>query len=342
MPNSRCLTRLFSGVAWLATVAPIDHVVAQVPEPVLTRFTYVVISGQDTTWQYIVRSPAHFQTDMLVPKQGAALKIAAAADSVGLVRKLALDIWRYQPGDPGSKWTHAQSASYELGPDSVFGTARGAQGQQNQRYPAPPGSLIFQWGYVAFLEQIAARARSLGRSPVEIPVYFFGTAGSVLPATIRFRPGTDSAIINLGQEEFRLVLNKYNRIESGSARSQQILRVAPRTVFPADSTITQNLRCPEGALRQDLATIRTDPSVRPILSLYPVASHAQKFRVLRNDTDLAACKELLDLFPLQGVVPQLVELGDVYLLVVGPAGQRAAVGVVSHDLSVVHFTMTSH
>jgi hypothetical protein len=340
LPTSRSLTCLLSSVVSLAIALPINRVTAQVPEPVLTRFTYAVIIGQDTVWQYIVRSPAHFQTDVLLPKQGVSLKISAAADSAGLVRRMELDIWRFPPGEPRTKWTHTQHGSYELGRDSVVGIVRGVQGQQSQRYPAPAGSIIFQWAYIALLEQLTFRARALGVSTAEIPVYFFGTEGYVLPATVRFRPGTDSVAITLGQEEYRLVLNKYNRIESAIARTEEIRRVAPRRVFPADSTITQDLRCPEGALRKDLAAIRADSSVRQLLSLYPGAASAKKFRVLHNDADLAVCKELLDLFPPQGIVPQLVELGDVYMVVVVPPGQRAAVGIVSHDLSVAHFTWT--
>lgn len=340
MPTRGFLIFLLSGLAAIATAVPIRPVTAQVLEPVMTRFTYAVINGQDTIWQYVIRSPAHFQTDVVLPKQGATLKMAAAADSAGLVRTLGLDIWKFPPGEPKARWMHAQQATYELGRDSVIGSVRGAQGQQTQRYAAPAGSMIFQWEYVAFLEQLTFRARALGGSTANIPVYFFGTQGYVLPATVRFPTGTDSVVISLGEEEFRLVLNKYNRIESGSSRNQQIRRMPPRKVFPADSSITRDLRCPEGALRQDLAAIRADTSVGHVLSLYPGASRAQEFRVLRNDADLDVCKNLLDLFPPQGIAPQLVELGDVYMMIVGPIGQRAAVGMVSHDLSVVHFTWT--
>lgn len=342
MPTSRSLTCLLTSVVSLAIALPINHVAAQAPEPILTRFTYAVINGQDTTWQYIIRSPSHFQTDVVLPKQGATLKIAGATDSAALVRTLEFDIWRFPPGEPGAKWTHVQGATYEIDRDSVLGVVRGAQGQQSQRYPAPPGSLIFQWSYVALLEQLTFRARALGASTAEIPVYFLGTPGQVLPATVRFRLGTDSVIISLGKEEYRLVLDKYKRIESGSKGDQQIHHVAPRKILPADSTITHNLRCPEGELRKDLSAIRADASVRQLLSLYPGAARAQSFRVLRNDADLAVCKELLDLFPPQGIVPQLVELGGVYMVVVVPPGQRAAVGIVSHDLSVAHFTWTVH
>ncbi|MEO8579885.1 MAG: hypothetical protein ABI469_06525 [Gemmatimonadales bacterium] len=319
-----------------------NPLVAQlVPEPVMTRFTYAVVSGNDTSWQYVVRTPAHFQSDVVLGSQGAALQIAAATDHAGLVRRLELTVFRFPSGHPEAKWTSAQRAIYELGPDSVFGTVQAARGQQNQRYPAPAGSVIFQWSYVALLEQIVVRARELGVSMAEIPVYFFGTSGYVLPAKVRFQAGSDSVAVSLGQSEFTLVLDKFRRIQSGSARGQEIRHVAPRNVFPADSNITRELRCPDAELRPDLARIRDDPAVRQILDLYPGAGRVDKFRALRNETDLPVCKELLDMFPPQGLPPQLVDLGQVYLMVVGPTGQRAAVGLVSHDLSVAHFTLTS-
>jgi hypothetical protein len=342
LPTRRFSIFLFAAITAVATALPTRTVIAQVAEPILTRSSYSVISGQDTIWQYIIRSPGHFQTDVVLEKQGATLKMAATADDSGLVRKVGLDVWRFPPGESKGKLAHAQQARYELGRDSVIGNVDGARGHQTQAYPAPPGSMIFQWEYVAFLEQLAFRARALGGSTATIPVYFFGTQGYVLPATVRFPVGTDSVIISLGEEVFRLVLNKYKRIESGSSGKEKILRVAFHDFFPADTNITKDLRCPESALRQDLAAIRADTLVGRVLSLYPGAMRARDFRVLRNDADLAVCKNLLDLFPPQGIAPQLVELGDVYMMVVGPIGARAAVGIVSHDLSVVHFTMTAH
>ena len=319
------------------------HVLAAqvVPEPVMTRFTYELITGQDTSWQYVLRSPGHFQSDVLLSKQGAALQIAAVADTAGLVRRLELDLFRFTPDHPDQKWQRGQHGSYELGPDSVFGVVRNSQREENQRYPAPPGSVIFQWNHIALVEQLVVRARALNLSIAEIPVYFFGTAGFVLPAKVQFQNKSDSVFIDLGKDVFKLVLDKYGRIASGSAGSTRFQHVAPRRVFPADSNITRELRCPEGTLRPDIAQIRDDPSVSRILKLYPPASHSERFRLLRNDSDLTTCRELLDLFPPQGVTPQLVDLGEVYLVVIGIAGQRAGVGVVSHDLTVAHFTLTT-
>lgn len=330
-----CATAFASGLHWNALAAQV------VPEPVMTRFTYALITGHDTSWQYVLRSPGQFHSDVLLSQQGAAFQIAAVADSAGLVRRLELDIFRFAPGHPDQKWQLAQHGSYQLGPDSVFGVVRGAQREENQRFPAPAGSVIFQWNYIALLEQLVVRARALNLGTAEIPVYFFGTDGHVLPARVRIQNGSDSVIVELGNDEFKLVLDKYGRIASGSAGSRQFRHVAPRSVFPADSNITRELMCPEGTLRPDLAQIRDDPSVSRILKLYPTAWRAEKFRLLRNDSDLTTCKDLLDLFPPQGVTPQLVDLGEVYLVVVGLAGQRAGVGVVSHDLSVAHFTLTT-
>lgn len=339
MPKRQLVLRLICATA---LTGGFHALAAQVvSEPVMTRFTYAVITGQDTSWQYVLRSLAHFQSDVMLTKQGAALQIGAVADSGGLVRRIELDIFRFPPGRPDQKWQLAQHGTYELGPDSVFGIVRGAGREETQRFPAPAGSMIFQWNYVVLLEQLVVRARSLHGPTSEIPVFFFGTDGYVLPATVRFPNKSDSAVVNLGKSEFKLVLDKYGRIASGSAGSVKILRTAPRRVFPADSNITRELRCPEGTPRPDLAQIRDDPPVRHILELYRAASHAGKFRLLRNDSDLEACKELLDLFPPQGLTPQLVDLGEAYLVVVGSPGQRTAVGIVSHDLSVAHFTRTS-
>lgn len=333
--------RLLRSIIWLSIILPIGLIAAQVPQPIMTRFTYAAVSGQDTAWQYVIRSPGHFQTDLLIPKQGASVKIAAVADSGALVRLLDLDVWMFPAGATDAKWTHLQHGTYELAADSVLGIARGERGEQSQRFPAAPGSIIFQWNYVALLEQLVLRARTLGGSTAEVPAYFFGTAGFTLSATVRFPPGTDSAIVSLGQSEYRVLLDKYNRIESATSRNQEIRRVARRLVFQSDSTITQDLRCPEGALGNDLAAIRADVSVNRVLSLYPGARQARGFRALKNDSDLAACKEILDMFPPQGVVPQLLELGDVYLMVVRAPGQRARVGIISHDLSVTHVITTA-
>lgn len=333
--------RLLCSVIWVSIILPIGLFAAQIPQPVMTRFTYAAVTGQDTVWQYVIRSPGHFQTDVLIPKQGASVKIAAIADSAALVRLLDLDIWRFPPGATDARWTHLQHGTYELAPDSVVGVVHGGRGEESQRFPAAPGSIIFQWNYVALLEQLVLRARALGGATAEVPVYFFGTAGFTLRAMVRFPPGTDSAIVSLGQSEYRLLLDKYDRMESATSPNQEIRRVARRLVFPSDSTITQDLRCPEGALGNDLPAIRADVSVNRVLSLYPGARQARGFRALKNDSDLAACKEILDMFPPQGVVPQLLELGDVYLMVVRAPDKPARVGIISHDLSVAHVIRTA-
>jgi hypothetical protein len=307
----------------------------------MTRFTYAVTADKDTVWQYVVRSPVHFQSDIVIPKQGASVKLAAV-DSAGLVGKLQIDIWRFPPLEPGSAWQHAQHAEYQAARDSVFGVVRAAGREQSQRFATPAGAMIFQWSYVALLEQLAIRARKLGGANTTIPVYFFGTSGFVLPATVDQRPGEDSVSIKLGKEEYRLLLDKFGRILSGSSGTTTIQRVPRRTVFPMDSSITRDLRCPEIVPSTDIAALRSDPAVGRILSLYPGAGRAREFRVLRNETDLSSCRDILDLFPPQGGRPQLVQLGDVYLMVVPASGGRTAVGVVSQDLSIAHLAFARH
>lgn len=250
MPRARILFRPFVVPFLLSATAPRHDLAAQsAPEPTLTRYTYQVVSGQDTSWQYVIRSAAHFQNDVLEETMGAALRVGALADSAGLVRALVLDIWRFPPHEPQGYWTHLQQGTYELGADSVFGNVSGSRGQQSQRFASPPGAMIFQWGYIGFLEQLTMRARALGKSRAEIPVYFFGTPGSVSSATVRNPPGTDSAIINLGKEEFSLLLDKYHRIESGHSATQTILHVAQRRVFPPDTSVTAGIGCPNAPAR---------------------------------------------------------------------------------------------
>jgi hypothetical protein len=62
-------------------------------------------------------------------------------------------------------------------------------------------------------------------------------------------------------------------------------------------------------------SVLSDASVRRILTLYPIALSTQGTRQLRNETDLATCKELLDLFPAQEISP---------------------------EFSTAHFTLTTH
>ena len=201
------------------------------PAPILLRTTYISVTDADTVWQNIIRTPQSFESDVRIPGAGALVKIAAVLDSVALIRRLNVDVWR-GTGSPNP--SHSQSASFIITHDSVLGEVHDPTRTQPQRFPAPRAAMIVQGAYLAFLEQLLLRARALGAGEVSIPLYFFGTPGQTGVATVRFSEKSDSAIVVFAGHPIALRVDDWGRIVSGETGRTRISRVRFRQFFPDD------------------------------------------------------------------------------------------------------------
>jgi hypothetical protein len=303
-----------------------------VPPPTIIRTSYISVTGADTVWQNVLRTPQSFQSDVRLPAAGAVVKMTALLDRSALIRKLDLDIWR---GTASANRVHSQSASFAVTDDSVIGEVRGAGRSQQQRFPSPMGSMIVQGNYLGFLEQLVLRARALGRPEASIPIYYFGTPGDTALATVRLPAGTDSAIVAMENTAIGLRVDEWGRIVSGKIGTTSISRVRFREMFPPDSAEPMHCGSATSQARQALSL----PALAPVFIHYKVTrSDVASARALSDASDANACRDMRTLFVVPGSEPvSLFKVGPVYVAVVGTDSARRRSAVVYADnLEVVH------
>jgi hypothetical protein len=306
-----------------------------IPPPTIIRTSYISVTGADTVWQNVLRTPQSFQSDVRLPAAGAAVKMTALLDRSALIRKLDLDVWR---GTSSARLVHSQSASFAVTDDSVIGEVHGAARSEPQRFPSPMGAMIIQGNYLGFLEQLVLRARALGRPEASIPIYYFGTPGDTGVATVRLPPGTDSAIVVTENTPLGLRVDEWGRIVSGKIGSTSISRVRFREVLPPDSAEPVHCGSATSQARQALSL----PALAPVFAHYKVTrSDIASARALSDASDAGACRDMLTLLVVPGSEAgsgqSLFKVGPVYVAVVGtdPAHGRSAV-VYADNLEVLH------
>jgi hypothetical protein len=324
--------RAFTLVALFASTSGAAQTV---PQPALTRTTYISVTGADTIWQNVIRTPRSFQSDILMPTARASVQVTALVDPRALIRRLDLDIWREVSS---SNRIHSQSASFGVTDDSVVGEVRDATRRQAQRFPSPTGAMIIQGNYLGFLEQLVLRARALGKTEASIPLFFFGTPGIMGVATVRFSRGTDSAIVLIGGRSTELRVDEWGRIIAGKNGWSDISRVRFRAIFPLDPIEPSHCGTANHSARQALS----QPSLSAVFAYYKVtATDVATARALTDVSDIQICRDMLDLFkdigPAQAGGQSLFKVGSVYIAVYGTDPAKAGAAVVyADDLEVAH------
>jgi uncharacterized protein len=193
----------------IAVAAP---AAAQAPE----RYAFVVRLGLDTlAVENVVREAAQLQAEMTGQAIGRMVYSATVAPD-GATTALTLSAWR--PGVAGDD-APLQRATLEVADDTVHVEITGAAGNATQRLPTRPGAVLYVNPSFALLEQVLARARALGGSPVAVPV-FAVQGGQTLNATVTW-VGSDSALIVLGAE-MRVAVSPAGRILGAAVPSQQL------------------------------------------------------------------------------------------------------------------------
>jgi hypothetical protein len=303
------------------------------PQPELSRATYITVVGPDTVWQNVIRTPQSFQSDVLFRATGASIQMTAILDPRALIRKLDLDVWR---GIGSPSQIHAQSASFAITDDSVLGEVRALDRRQPQRFSSPAGALIIQENYLGFLEQLVLRARSLGTTETSIPLFFFGTPGDTGVALVRLPSGTDSAIVSFGRRSIELRVDESGRIVTGRNGAASISRVKFREIFPTDSPQPMQCGTATSAARQALSQL----AFSALFAHYHVtAADVANARPLNDQADSDVCRDMLSLFQVRTPGPplgqSLFKVGSVYVAISGnDPGQAGAAIVYADNLEV--------
>ena len=154
---------------------------------------FVVTAGNDTiATESISRDGTQVRSDLLVKPQGARITFTMSLAPDATVSKLTTEARR---ADAPPSSAPLQRATITFTRDSALVTM-GDAAEQGQRYAAPAGTLPFINLSSAIVEQIFRRAKVLGGSPVEVPV-FAVAGGQLLRAKVEWS-GADSATLELG------------------------------------------------------------------------------------------------------------------------------------------------
>lgn len=133
-----------------------------------------------------------------------------------------LEVAVLQPNAPAGARPR-QAASIVFREDSVLTHTRNGDSTTVQGFAGRPGALAYhgQIPIVSLLEQIVRRARVVGGTAVQVPVFVLGGAGRTVDAAVEFTG--DSARVVLGSIEARLAVDAAGRVLGGRAQRNQVI-----------------------------------------------------------------------------------------------------------------------
>ena len=215
--------RLAVALAALAGAAPLA---AQNAPAADGRATFEVRQGETVVFtERFTRTPTRLETEITAVNGNRAAVVAELAPDAS-VRRLEVR----QPGAGGAL---ATVATAEFAADSV--TIRLTQGDsvRTVRQAAARGAVTYVNPSMALLEQAVRRARAIGGSPVQVPLWIpGGGGGQERSATVTFEG--QRARVSLGPVELILDLDADNNVQGATVPSQglTVTRVAG-TAAPA-------------------------------------------------------------------------------------------------------------
>ena len=217
MSNSRTAATLGAVVVCL-TLAP-RYLAAQQPAQQAApaaqdRATYFTLMGADTiAVEHVTRTPARLEGDFLDRARGIRVRFDAALAPNGQTPTTEMWISR------GTDSTVIQHATLRHQGDSVIVEFAGGT-PAPQRFATRPGALLYINPSSAFVEQTLLRAKAIGGTSVEIPL-FQSAGGQTMPVTVTWI-GADSAVLSLGGVEMRASVGLAGRLTGLAVPSQNV------------------------------------------------------------------------------------------------------------------------
>ena len=204
----------FSTLAALAAVGTIHAQQAAAPS---ARSEFVVTAAGDTiAIERITRDAARVESDLLVKAQGARITFTMSLAPDATVPKLVTEA---RPADAPTSSAPMQRATLAFTRDSALVTIGDADAP-SQRFAVPAGTLPFINLSSAVVEQIFRRAKVLGGSSVEVPV-FAVAGGQLLHARVQWT-GADSATLELGGATIRASVSPDGEFLGGVVPTQGV------------------------------------------------------------------------------------------------------------------------
>ena len=201
----------------LAALAAVGTSHAQQPAAPAARAEFVVTAGSDTiATESVTCDATHVKSDLLVRAQGARITFTMQLAPDATVPKLVTEA---RPADAPASAAPIQRATIDFRNDSALVTI-GDAAEPSQRFAAPAGTLPFINLSSAIVEQIFRRAKVLGGSSVEVPV-FAVAGGQLLRARVQWS-GADSATLELGGATIHASVSKEGEFLGGVVSAQGV------------------------------------------------------------------------------------------------------------------------
>jgi hypothetical protein len=185
------------------------------------RAGFLLRAGDDTaSVEQFTRMAERVDGRLLLGKR-IPITYQGALNADGTMRRLVVSV--YQPNAPAEA-PPRQVVALDFLRDSLSVETRTADSTHTERIATRPGALPYhpQLPILSLLEQIVRRARSIGGSRVQVPVFLLGTGARTVDAVVEFSTA-DSAIVALGNIEIRLAVDAPGRVLGGRAQRDQII-----------------------------------------------------------------------------------------------------------------------
>ncbi len=184
-------------------------------------------TGRDVFTERYTRTSDHVRSVLTAP--GLNVNVELHLGPGATVRRM--DVRQFSQVNNAPQGT----VTVEFRGDSVIGEATSPNAApQVIRQAIPAGSIPFVNPSPVLMEQIIRRARAIGGSPVQVPIWLVAGGGQSAMSTVTFVE--DGATFTLGPVEVSVTLDEQGRVTGGNI-PQQGLTLARReaTAEPADS-----------------------------------------------------------------------------------------------------------
>ena len=172
--------------------------------------TFIMLLGNDTLGvERVTRTANHLDGEFANPSRGVRVRYAATLAADGTMPRL--ELWSYRGAD-----TTGSHAAMQLQGDSMIIDLPG----RTMRLASKSGAIAYFNPSTGLLEQAVIRARTLGGSSAEVPL-FASEGGMTVPLSVTFI-GSDSARLQLNGIAFNVSLGMDGRVTGMSIPSQNV------------------------------------------------------------------------------------------------------------------------
>ena len=229
-------------MTWL--IVPALLAGACVPAEAQERDAFVLLLGDDTvSVERFERTAERLESELFIRIQNARMTFSATLRPDGTVSRFES---AFRSGDADRASPPTQRAVITWEGDTAVVEITGGGRTVTQRLASTAGAIPYINPSFALMELILARARAMGGSRVNVPV-FTVQGGVTIPFTVEW-VGEDSAVVTAGGVPTKLSVDARSRILGGTVPSQGVRIVRERSVPDAGMTAApRDYTAPPGA-----------------------------------------------------------------------------------------------